>query len=76
LLARGDGHRFILASIVTIAGALPIISGQTLRAYVAAVVLTLGVGAFYRNWLGGLTGDLIGAAGEIVETAVLLAMTA
>jgi cobalamin synthase len=29
---------------------------------------------FYRRWLGGVTGDLIGAAGEVVETAVLVAL--
>jgi adenosylcobinamide-GDP ribazoletransferase len=29
---------------------------------------------FYRRWLGGVTGDLIGACGELVEIAVLVAM--
>jgi adenosylcobinamide-GDP ribazoletransferase len=29
---------------------------------------------FYRRWLGGVTGDLIGAGGELVEIAVLIAM--
>jgi cobalamin synthase len=38
------------------------------------VLLSLALRAFYRRWLGGVTGDLIGAAGEIVETAVLLAV--
>ena len=76
LLARDDRHdSFILASIIAIVGALPILGGGTLLAYFAAVLMTIGLGAFYRNWLGGLTGDLIGAAGEIVETAVLIAMS-
>jgi cobalamin synthase len=43
-------------------------------AAVLAVLLSLALRAFYRRWLGGVTGDLIGAAGEIVETAVLLAV--
>jgi len=30
--------------------------------------------AFYRRWLGGVTGDLIGACGELVEIAVLVTM--
>ncbi len=30
---------------------------------------------FYRRWLGGVTGDLIGACGEIIEIAVLLTMS-
>jgi cobalamin synthase len=29
---------------------------------------------FYRRWLGGVTGDLIGAGGELVEIAVLIAI--
>ena len=37
-----------------------------------AVALVLLLRWFYRRWLGGVTGDLLGAAGEIVETAVLL----
>jgi cobalamin synthase len=36
------------------------------------MVATLVLRAFYQRWIGGVTGDLIGAAGEIVETAVLL----
>jgi cobalamin synthase len=30
---------------------------------------------FYRRWLGGVTGDLIGACGEVIEIAVLLTMS-
>jgi adenosylcobinamide-GDP ribazoletransferase len=30
---------------------------------------------FYRSWLGGVTGDLIGACGEVIEIAVLLTMS-
>ena len=41
----------------------------TLSGVIAAVALAL----FYRRWLGGVTGDLIGAVGEIVETIVLVA---
>ena len=31
---------------------------------------------FYRRWLGGVTGDLIGACGEVIEIVVLLVMSA
>jgi adenosylcobinamide-GDP ribazoletransferase len=38
------------------------------------VAIVLAMRVFYRRWLGGVTGDLIGACGELVEIAVLLAM--
>jgi cobalamin synthase len=37
-------------------------------------VLAALLRAAYRRWLGGVTGDLLGAAGELVEVAVLLAI--
>ncbi len=38
------------------------------------VAIVFAMRIFYRRWLGGVTGDLIGACGELVEIAVLLAM--
>jgi cobalamin synthase len=29
---------------------------------------------FYRRWLDGVTGDVIGACGELVEVAVLVVL--
>jgi cobalamin synthase len=42
---------------------------------VVAALVTLALRSFYWRWMGGVTGDLIGAAGEVVETAVLIAVT-
>jgi adenosylcobinamide-GDP ribazoletransferase len=39
-----------------------------------AVVIVLAMRLFYRRWLQGVTGDLIGACGELVEIAVLVTM--
>ena len=41
-----------------------------------ALLIVFLIHLFYRRWLGGVTGDLIGACGEIVEIAVLLVMSA
>lgn len=41
-----------------------------------ALLIAFLMHLFYRRWLGGVTGDLIGACGEIVEIAVLLTMSA
>ena len=43
-------------------------------ATVVAIAIVFTMRLFYRRWLGGVTGDLIGACGELVETAVLVTM--
>jgi len=40
-----------------------------------ALLIAFLMRLFYRRWLGGVTGDLIGACGEVIEIAVLLAMS-
>ncbi len=40
----------------------------------AAIVVVFAMRLFYGRWLGGVTGDLIGACGELVEIAVLVTM--
>ena len=39
-----------------------------------ALLIAFLMHLFYRRWLGGVTGDLIGACGELVEIAVLVTM--
>jgi adenosylcobinamide-GDP ribazoletransferase len=46
----------------------------TVAATVIAIAIVLAMRLFYRRWLGGVTGDLIGACGELVEIAVLVTM--
>jgi adenosylcobinamide-GDP ribazoletransferase len=41
-----------------------------------ALLIAFAMQLFYRRWLGGVTGDLIGACGELVEIAVLVTMSA
>ncbi|MEQ8667135.1 MAG: adenosylcobinamide-GDP ribazoletransferase [Rhodospirillales bacterium] len=48
----------------------------TIAAFVAAVVATVGLGVLARRQIGGQTGDVIGAAQQVAETAVLLAAVA
>jgi len=75
LLARDRRRNFMIASTIAIVAALPIIGDRALRGYLAAAVVTFALGLFYRKWLGGVTGDLLGAASELAETAILIAMT-
>ena len=56
---------FTLAVIIAL-GALPPAA--------VAIAIVFAMRLFYRRWLGGVTGDLIGACGELVEIAVLVTM--
>lgn len=56
---------------VAIAVAATRLHGLELAAIAAAA--TIALGAFFIHWLGGVTGDLLGAATELVETIVLVA---
>jgi len=38
----------------------------------AAAVVVIGLGLVYLRWLGGATGDCLGAATEMCETVVLV----
>jgi adenosylcobinamide-GDP ribazoletransferase len=43
---------------------------------VAAAAVAVALGLWYRRWLGGATGDCLGAATELCETAVLVVAVA
>ena len=38
----------------------------------AAAVVTTALGLYWRRWLGGITGDLLGATAKLAETAILV----
>jgi adenosylcobinamide-GDP ribazoletransferase len=76
LLGSGDDRNLALASAIAAIAALPILSSRVMVAYLVVAALAVALRAAYRRWLGGVTGDLIGAAGELVEAAVLLVMAA
>jgi cobalamin 5'-phosphate synthase/cobalamin synthase len=62
------------AVAVVLAAALAVPADPLLIAVAAAAALLLGV--WLRRWLGGRTGDTLGAATELVETTVLAAAAA
>jgi adenosylcobinamide-GDP ribazoletransferase len=76
LLDGKDPNGLPISCVVAIVGVALVFSAHALLACVVAVTLATALRAFYRRWLGGVTGDLIGAAGEIVELCVLVAMAA
>jgi adenosylcobinamide-GDP ribazoletransferase len=70
-LAISSGLTLIGCLIVAILRPQP-----TLFALAVSVVVSALIRAIYRRWMGGVTGDMLGAAGEIVEFAVLLIFAA
>lgn len=65
-----------IASAIAIIALIPVFSSHARAAAAAAIVVATAARWFYRRWLGGVTGDLIGAAGAIAELAAMLAMAA
>jgi adenosylcobinamide-GDP ribazoletransferase len=66
----------VAAAALAAAPALALLGWQGAGMVAAAAVVSLGLGLGYRRWLGGVTGDALGAAIEIAETIALLAAVA
>jgi adenosylcobinamide-GDP ribazoletransferase len=66
------------AAVVAVFSLVVMLILGELHAIVVSIAVTIAIvfamRSFYRRWLGGVTGDLIGACGELVEIAVLVAM--
>ncbi|HTQ26207.1 MAG TPA: adenosylcobinamide-GDP ribazoletransferase [Candidatus Binataceae bacterium] len=76
LVGSGGDRNLSRASALAALAVVPVLSWRALWAYAVAAAGAALLRAAYRRWLGGVTGDLLGAAGELVEVAVLLAMAA
>jgi adenosylcobinamide-GDP ribazoletransferase len=63
------------AAIAALLAAAIAVAADTLLIPVAAGAVVV-LGAWFRRWLGGVTGDTLGAAAELSETAVLVAAAA
>ena len=74
MLGRGAARNLGVASILALAVMLPLHSGRIFEAYGVTIVATLAMRRFYRRRFGGITGDLIGACGEIVEVLAMIAL--
>jgi adenosylcobinamide-GDP ribazoletransferase len=76
MLGRGSDRNLMIASVIAILALIPFHSRRITITYAVSVIVALAMRSFYRRWLGGITGDLIGACGEIVEVLVMLTMAA
>jgi len=75
MLLRDRRRNLKMATLIAVVALVPLVKLHAVRACAVAALMTLALRSFYWRWMGGVTGDLIGAAGEIVETAVLIAVT-
>lgn len=75
-LLQRDSGSLTFASIATVLALMITLTPRAMGAALVAVALVLAARWFYQRWLGGVTGDLIGACGEIVEIAVLVLFAA
>jgi len=72
MLGSVDARNLAIASAIILVAMLPFLSWQTFGMYATAIPTAFILRKFYRRWLGGITGDLIGACGEIIEVLALL----
>jgi len=71
-LTHGGRPRAAFAAVLAVAIAVAVagVSGAQLAGLTLALIVVLAVS--FRRWLGGVTGDLLGAALELAETAALV----
>ena len=68
-----------VSSLLTLGGGLGVAILQprlTMLAFALSIAASLLIRFFYRRWMGGITGDMIGAGGETVELLVWLIFAA
>jgi adenosylcobinamide-GDP ribazoletransferase len=75
LSGKISGARTTVVAIFTLVVMLTLGESRTVTVATAVTIaIVFAMRSFYRRWLGGVTGDLIGACGELVEIAVLVTM--
>jgi cobalamin 5'-phosphate synthase/cobalamin synthase len=71
-LTRGGPPRALLAAALALVVAVGVDGEAGLVLAGAALALTAALGLGFRRWLGGVTGDTLGAATELSETMMLV----
>jgi adenosylcobinamide-GDP ribazoletransferase len=77
LIIQGMAARHLLvALLITIAACLLLLPVRGMIALAAVFAVTLVIKGYFRNRLGGMTGDIIGCTSEIVEIVALIVLSA
>jgi cobalamin 5'-phosphate synthase/cobalamin synthase len=72
VLSGASGRAAAAAAGLGIALAVLAVGSEALWLVTATAVVTICAGVIYRHWLGGATGDCLGALTELCETTVLI----
>jgi adenosylcobinamide-GDP ribazoletransferase len=72
VLSGASGLAAATAAGLGIALAVLAVGSEALWLVTATAVVTICAGVIYRHWLGGATGDCLGAVTELCETTVLI----
>lgn len=75
-LTRGNGGRAAVAAAVAAAIAVGAAGLDGLGLIALTALVAAAAAAGFRRWLGGVTGDALGATSELVELALLIAAVA
>ncbi|NJD24520.1 MAG: adenosylcobinamide-GDP ribazoletransferase [Betaproteobacteria bacterium] len=67
---------FVVAAAFAVAGLLPLAWPQALAGCLLAALATAWLAAKFRRWLGGYTGDCLGAVQQVAELAFYLGLAA
>jgi adenosylcobinamide-GDP ribazoletransferase len=67
---------FVVAATFAVAGLLPLAWPQALTGCLLAALATTWLAAKFRHWLGGYTGDCLGAVQQVAEVAFYLGLAA
>ncbi len=68
--------RMLVGTVLAAMLVVPSLGSRALAAGLAAIVVTALAGLFFRARLGGITGDCLGAANQVVELSVYMVMLA
>jgi len=71
-----SGARVAIGTLFTLLIVAAALRWDAVPALIVAVVATLGAGLFFRRRLGGITGDCLGAANQLVELGIFLTLAA
>jgi adenosylcobinamide-GDP ribazoletransferase len=72
MIAHMKGWHFFAATAIALAVAAAIAQLFGLSVMIAVAVLTVIIRSYFQRRLGGITGDICGAVGELSETSALL----
>lgn len=75
-LTRAGRGRAVVAVVVALAITVPVAGIDGVVVAACAVACAALLGACFRRWLGGVTGDTLGAAVELTEALVLVVAVA